>query len=386
MLIEFSKDEIRRHLYSSIEFVVACALNLLASTAMLVTIATWKPVQHKGIIQIFALMLSENFLSTYYISLNIYHLYNYATSGHEFMSSKDCVRMIGFQSLSTSVVFPVYYKAKKLRSLYIEILISIFVACLSLVLHNVATAKNAYVTLCAYRTLIFSFTPMIFMANLFVQIAVVCCYLFLIVYIRKPTLATNSISAISMNKQKKLTQALATAGIVHVSTNFMQCFVSLILVSQDENSLYEIGVYLGPFAVMEAFIVVVFIFYAYIFKTDAVNKIQNDQPQDVQKIYKDPALATNNISAISMNKQQKLTKALATAGLVHVSTNLVQNLGSVILVMVSKDENSLFDIGVYLAPLAVMEAGLKTKIFLALRAVNELLSSNGTRQEEKSFD
>uniref|UniRef100_A0A915J7V2 Uncharacterized protein n=1 Tax=Romanomermis culicivorax TaxID=13658 RepID=A0A915J7V2_ROMCU len=79
---------------------VTSILNLLASTIMLATIATWKPVHHKGIVQIFALMFSEALLSTFYISLNVYHLYNYITDGHEFMSAKACWNFMGPQALA----------------------------------------------------------------------------------------------------------------------------------------------------------------------------------------------------------------------------------------------------------------------------------------------
>uniref|UniRef100_A0A915IB31 Uncharacterized protein n=1 Tax=Romanomermis culicivorax TaxID=13658 RepID=A0A915IB31_ROMCU len=94
--------------------------------------------------------------------------------------------------------------------------------------------------MCAFRSLIYTITPIIYATFVLVQITVVCFYSYLILYIRKPTLASNNISAISFEKQNKLTRALATAGLAHVSTNLMQSLVSLILVSQDGNSLFEI--------------------------------------------------------------------------------------------------------------------------------------------------
>uniref|UniRef100_A0A915J2Y3 Uncharacterized protein n=1 Tax=Romanomermis culicivorax TaxID=13658 RepID=A0A915J2Y3_ROMCU len=94
MLIQTSKDEIRRHVYNAMEFLITSALNLLASTTMLLTIATWKPVQHKGIVQIFALMLNEAILSIYNIILHSYHLYNFMTSGNEFMSAEACWKLV----------------------------------------------------------------------------------------------------------------------------------------------------------------------------------------------------------------------------------------------------------------------------------------------------
>uniref|UniRef100_A0A915K2N3 Uncharacterized protein n=1 Tax=Romanomermis culicivorax TaxID=13658 RepID=A0A915K2N3_ROMCU len=114
LLIESSKDQIRRHAYSSMLYVITSILNLLASTTMMLTIATFKPVQHK--------------------------------------------------EFGTFVL---------------------------------------------------------------VNITVVCTYSFLIIYIRKPTLATDSISTINTNKQKKLTKTIAAAGLVHVSTNLAQNLSSL---------------------------------------------------------------------------------------------------------------------------------------------------------------
>uniref|UniRef100_A0A915L0J7 Uncharacterized protein n=1 Tax=Romanomermis culicivorax TaxID=13658 RepID=A0A915L0J7_ROMCU len=80
-------------------------------------------------------------------------------------------------------------------------------------------------------------------------------YSYLIIHIRKPTMVTNSVSQINVQKQKQLTKALAASTLVQIFTRMVSTAGSFLLSIFDVGDVFEIGVYLGPFAVVEALII-----------------------------------------------------------------------------------------------------------------------------------
>uniref|UniRef100_A0A915LAM5 G-protein coupled receptors family 1 profile domain-containing protein n=1 Tax=Romanomermis culicivorax TaxID=13658 RepID=A0A915LAM5_ROMCU len=271
-----SREQIRSHLYSTIEWIAVCSVNIMASCFTLVTISCWKNLHTQTMALICALMITEMCDSSVHVSLHCFHLYNYLSEGSEFMTTQKCVYISFVQMIPTfasailsflisldrlqALIFPIYHSVRSKLYVIISISGSIITGVVFYLTSFFLPKKNSYVTMCSYRTVDFDFNTFILYFLTFVCLSTTLIYSFMLIYTRFSVVNANTTLANRILADKRLTVALAWAALAYLFSSEFQWLSSVVLRALSFDQYYDIGIYFGPVACVEGLLTAIFLY------------------------------------------------------------------------------------------------------------------------------